>query len=100
MGFLQKIAHFGGEALKKVGQVGGKVAKGIGVAKAVYNAANKASGGLIGNTLENLPVVGGALKTAGKVLGNEKFQKGLMKASIKAEDIGGAIEKISKELPP
>jgi hypothetical protein len=36
----------------------------------IYRAANSASNGLIGNTLNSLPVVGGALKAIGGVLGN------------------------------
>lgn len=67
MGFLNWI----GNGLRKVGQIGGNVIRGIAsIAVPAYRAANNATGGALGHFIEGLPVVGGIAKSIGSVLGN------------------------------
>jgi hypothetical protein len=98
MGFLGKVANFAGNALKKVGQIGGQViGKVAHMAVPTYRAANSATGGLIGNTLNSLPVVGGIVKSIGKVLGNSntmnKLSNGFGKIGAAGSVIGGLASK-------
>ena len=69
MGF-GKIFGFLGNAAKKIGSFATGAFSKIGSFKTGYDAVNGLTGGLIGNSLESLPVVGGLLKGASGVMNN------------------------------
>ena len=68
MGFFGKLFSHVGNAVRKIGHFGGQVLSKVGDFKKTYDTVNNATGGHIGNAIENLPVVGGALKTVGGLL--------------------------------
>lgn len=75
-----------GMVLRKVGDLGGAIVRKVGDAAAIYRAANRGSGGTIGDLIESLPVVGGLAKTAGqKVFSNT----GLARAEQVLRRVGG-----------
>lgn len=86
MSFLRKVGQFGGNVLRAVGRIGGQVVSRVGLVKSIYDGVNEGTGGMIGKTLENLPLVGGALKFAGQVAGNQKA----------LDKIGGVFGKIEQ----
>jgi hypothetical protein len=82
MGFLNKIASFGNKVLNRVGSFGANAVQKIGqFGVPIYDAINRASDGLIGKTLTNLPTVGPIFSKIGEQFGNlNKEQNATAKA--------------------
>ncbi len=92
MGLFGKIVGGLGHAVRKIGQFGAAGLSKIGQIKNVYDKVNNATDGLIGDTLERLPVVGAAFSHAGNFLKDKDKVAGLAKGLDKANVIGGALE--------
>ena len=91
--WLKKVGNFAGSALQKVGQLGGNVVSKIGsFVKPVYDAANNASGGLIGHAIESIPVVGGIAKAIGGALNNPGLMNGISNGFNRMGAVGSAIK--------
>lgn len=93
MGFFGKIAHAVGAGVRKIGEFGGYALSKIGQVKGFYDKINNATDGIIGETLEKLPVVGAALKHAGAFLNDHGKLTALSKGLRGAGGIGDAIAK-------
>ena len=71
MGLFGKIASGIASGVRTFGRVGGAALSKIGSFKHIYDKVNNATDGILGETLERLPVVGPALAHAGAFLKNE-----------------------------
>ena len=86
-GGVRALGHFGGEAIKK-----------IGVFKSSYDNINNAVGGMIGKSIESIPLVGGVLGSIGKFLNNKESLKVLDHTFKRANVYGEAIEHVGKAM--
>lgn len=99
-GFLKKVGSFAGDALRKVGHVGSQVVSKVAhLAVPAYRAANSVTGGLLGNAIESIPVVGGVAKTIGKVLGNTNLMNKISGGLQKIGAAGQTISSVANSLP-
>ena len=102
MGFwnaLGKVGSWVGNAVKKVGDFGGNVVNKIGsFVKPAYDAANNATGGLIGNAIESIPVVGGIAKAIGGALNNPGFMNGVSNTFGRMSGAGNALQGVGDKL--
>lgn len=97
LNFLGKVGSFAGNALRKVGDFGSAVVSKVGsFGVPVYNAANRASGGLIGNFLDNIPVVGPVIKAIGGKLNDPTFMNSAQNVFNRVGAAGGALSKVSE----
>ena len=97
MGILGKIGSFLGHAVKKVGEFGSNVISKVGnVAAPIYKSINHATGGILGNLIDNIPVAGPILKTIGKYAGNQEFMNRAANIVGSAGKIGGLIQRVSE----
>lgn len=95
MSFLRKVGQIGGNVLRGIGRIGGQVISRVGLVKSIYDGANDATGGMIGKTLEGLPLVGGALKFAGQIAGNQKALDKIGGVFGKIEQTGAMLNSLS-----
>ena len=100
MGWLGKFGHFvtnhvaGG--VRTLGHLGGEALKKVGVFKHSYDNINHAVGGMIGKTLEGLPVIGPVLAGIGKFLNNKESLSVLDNTFKRANIYGEAVEHIGR----
>lgn len=91
--FGSKVMDLGGAALRKVGEFGSNVLAKVGDLPGLYAKVNDASGGLIGRTLENLPIVGGAIKSiSGMLNGGQGLVNGLQSGASALSGLGGTLQ--------
>ena len=93
MGLFGRIAHGVASGVRNIGRFGGAALSKIGSFKHVYDKVNNATDGIIGDTLERLPIVGPALAHAGAFLKNENKMQAL---SNGLRNAGGIADKIDK----
>ena len=78
---MRKFGEFGGAALSKIGQI-----------KGIYDKVNNAVDGIIGDTLEHLPVVGSAFKHIGSFLNDKTKLHAVSNGLRSANGIGDQIK--------
>lgn len=95
MGIFGRIGQTLGTGLRKFGELGGAAVNRIGDVKRAYDAANRATGGVIGHALESLPVVGPVLKAGGNFLKSQSNLAGVANAMGRARVYGADIHKLA-----
>ena len=102
MGWLGKLGHFVtnsvGGGVRTLGHLGGEALKKIGVFKHSYDNINHAVGGMIGKTLEGLPIIGPVLSGIGKFLNNKESLNMLDNTFKRANIYGEAVEHIGNKI--
>lgn len=93
MGLFGRIASTFGAGVRKFGEFGGAALSKIGQVKGLYDRVNNAVDGIIGETLERLPVVGTAFKHVGSFLNNHKGLATISGGLRSASGIGDSIQK-------
>jgi hypothetical protein len=94
-----KILDLGGSALRKVGELGSSALSAVGNLPGLYAKVNDATGGLIGRTLENLPVIGPAVKSVSSMLnGGYGLVNGLKSGVAAISGFGNTLGDASKTL--
>ena len=97
MGLFGRIASTFGAGVRKFGEFGGAALNKIGQAKHLYDRVNNAVDGIIGETLEKLPVVGTVFKHVGSCLNNQKGMSAISGGLRTANGIGDSINSFGKE---
>lgn len=98
MGLFGRIASAFGAGVRKVGEFGGAALSKIGQIKHLYDRVNDATDGIIGETLEKLPVVGPVLKHVGSFLNDGKKLSAVSSGLRSASGIGDEIGRFGKSL--
>jgi hypothetical protein len=98
MGFFGKISGLGGSLLRKFGEIGKESLKKFGSVKHAYNNVNNALGGMIGKTLESIPIAGPLLQKIGQVLDNKSTMSSLENVLDHARVYGRDFEKLGNKL--
>ena len=102
MGWLGKFGHFvtnhvaGG--VRTLGHLGGEALKKVGVLKHSYDNINHVVGGMIGRSIEGLPIIGPVLGGIGKFLNNKESLNVLDNTFKRANIYGEAVEHIGKKI--
>ena len=97
MGLFGRIASAVGSGVRKIGTFGGMALSKIGQVKHLYDRINNATGGIIGETLERLPVVGPALKHVGSFLNDHGRLTTLSNGFRSTSVLGKAIDKFGND---
>ena len=88
MGFFGRIVSAIGAGARKFGEFGGAALSKVGDLKGLYDRVNNATDGIIGESLNALPVVGPLLRKAGDFL-NDSHKVGSLSNGFKvASGIG------------
>ena len=100
MGWLGKFGHFvtNSGGVRKLGHLGGEALKKVGVFKHAYDNINNSMGGMIGKSIESLPLVGGVLGSIGKFLNNKESLNVLDNTFKRANIYGEAVEHMGRQI--
>jgi hypothetical protein len=92
MGLFNRLGSFVAHGVRKLGHFGGEALNKLGILKSSYGNINNAFGGVLGKTLEALPLIGPVLGSIGKFLDNKESMKTLANTFKRADVYGEAIE--------
>lgn len=98
MGLFGRIASAFGAGVRKVGEFGSAALGKIGHIKTLYDKVNNAVDGIIGETLEKLPVVGPALKHVGSFLNDSNKLASVNSGLRTASGIGDEISRFGHSI--